>query len=188
MNILLNTKLRRNLLIYCFTHPDEDYYVRELSSLIGADPGNLSRELRKMEEEGLFSSRIRGREKYYSLNKNYILFNEFKNIIFKTEGIEGSLRNIIAQFSEIENAFLYGSYVSGKEKRNSDIDLLIVGSPDRNLFTKRIRDLEQKLNREINFSIYSKEEFKKERKYRGSFLSILFKHRIINLKDKNYAA
>jgi hypothetical protein len=29
--------------IYSFTHPEESYYVRELSIFIDEDPGNLSR-------------------------------------------------------------------------------------------------------------------------------------------------
>ena len=45
MSVLLSTKLRKKLLTYSFTHPDENYYVRELR-LIEEDPGNLSRELK----------------------------------------------------------------------------------------------------------------------------------------------
>jgi DNA-binding transcriptional ArsR family regulator len=81
MSVILNTKLRRKLLIFSFTHPNENYYVRELSSLIDEDPGNLSRELRKLEEEGLFASFTRGRAKFYSLNKEYPLFKEIKKIV-----------------------------------------------------------------------------------------------------------
>src|SRR4030043_2053433 len=92
MSVLLNTKLRKKLLTYSFTHPDEDYYVRELSSLIQEDPGNLSRELRILEEEGLYTSVTRGRVKLYSLNKKYPLFRELKKIIFKTEVWEGAPR------------------------------------------------------------------------------------------------
>ena len=92
MSVILNTKLRRKLLTYFFTHPDEDYYVRELSGLIDEDPGNLSRELRRLEEEGLFTSFVRGRARFYSLNKQYPVFKEIKKIIFKTEEVGGSLK------------------------------------------------------------------------------------------------
>jgi len=77
------------VLTYAFTHPSENFYVRELSSLIDEDPGNLSRELRKLEEEGLFTSSIRGRVKLYSLDKKYPLYTELRRIIFKTQGMEG---------------------------------------------------------------------------------------------------
>ena len=53
--ILLENKLRKKLLTYSFTHPDESYYVRELANLIGMDAGNLSRELKNLRKrESIF--------------------------------------------------------------------------------------------------------------------------------------
>jgi DNA-binding PadR family transcriptional regulator len=84
MSVLLGTKLRKNLLAFSFNHPHESFYVRELSGLIRQDPGNLSRELRKLEEEGIYSSTIRGNVKFYSLNKAYPLFREIKKIVLNS--------------------------------------------------------------------------------------------------------
>jgi DNA-binding PadR family transcriptional regulator len=84
MSVLLGTKLRKNLLVFSFKHPDESFYVRELSGLIREDPGNLSRELRKLEEEGIYSSTTRGNVKFYSLNKAYPLFKEVKKIVLNS--------------------------------------------------------------------------------------------------------
>jgi predicted nucleotidyltransferase len=182
--LLLKTKLRRQLLTYSFTHIDEDYYVRELASLINEDPGNLSRELRKLEEEGIFKSVTRGKTKYYSIDKKYPLFNEFKKIIFKTAGIEGSLKDLVAKYDSILLAFIYGSYANNKENKTSDIDLLLVGSFPRNELTGYIRDLEAKLNKEINFTSYTEAEFNTERKKEGGFLNLILKNKIIILKGK----
>lgn len=182
MGVLLNTKLRRRLLAYSFTHADEDYYVRELSSLIEEDPGNLSRELRILEDEGLYTSVMRGRLKLYSLNKQYPLFRELRKIIFKTEGVEGTLRDVVGRFKEIFVAFIYGSYAKNKEKKTSDIDLVVVGKVPRNKFTREIRALELKLGREINFTIYTQEEFEMERRKEGGFLNLILKERLVILK------
>jgi predicted nucleotidyltransferase len=182
MAVLLNTKLRRKLLAYSFTHPDEDYYVRELSSLIEEDPGNLSRELRILEEEGLYASVTRGRLKLYSLNKKYPLFQELKKIIFKTEGVEGTLKELVWRFKGISFAFIYGSYAKGSEKKTSDIDLIVVGKFRRNKFTREIRSLESKLGREVNFTVYAQEEFEMERKKEGGFLNLILKGRGVILK------
>ena len=145
MYVLFNTKLRKKLLTYAFTHPDENYYVRELSSLIDEDPGNLSRELKKLEREGLFFSITRGGVKLYSLDKKYSLFKELKTIIFKTEGVEGSLKELIARYKGISSAYIYGSYAKNNEKKTSDIDLILVGKFNQNKFTHDIRGLESKL-------------------------------------------
>ena len=84
MSVLLGTKLRKNLLAFSFSRPDESFYVRELSGLIQEDPGNLSRELRKLEEEGIYSSTTRGNVKFYSLNKAYPVFSELKKIVLNS--------------------------------------------------------------------------------------------------------
>jgi predicted transcriptional regulator len=84
MSVLLGSKVRKNLLAFSFNHPGETFYVRELSGLIQEDPGNLSRELRKLEEEGIYSSTIRGNEKFYSLNKSYPFFREVKKIVLNS--------------------------------------------------------------------------------------------------------
>ena len=65
MTILFKTKLRKKLLSYFFTHSDENFYVREMASLIHEDAGNLSRELRLLEKEGLCVSSSRGKLKFY---------------------------------------------------------------------------------------------------------------------------
>jgi len=182
MAVLLNTKLRRKLLTYSFTHPDEDYYVRELSGLIQEDAGNLSRELRILEEEGLYTSVTRGRVKLYSLNKKYPLFRELKKIIFKTEGVEGALKKLVGGFKGISIALIYGSYAKEREKKTSDIDLIAVGKFHRNKFTQEIRTLELRLGREINFTVYTQEEFEKEKRREGGFLNLILKDKIVILK------
>lgn len=179
---LISSKLRRKLLTYSFTHPDENYYVRELSLLINEDPGNLSRELKKLENEGVYHSVTRGRVKFFSLNRKYPLFHELKEIIFKTEGVQGSLRDLVQRYKGITLAFLYGSYAKNKERSSSDIDLVVVGEFSRSSLTRGIRKLESTLNREINFTAYTPKEFEKERSKNGNFLNLVLKDEVIVLK------
>ncbi|MDD5686743.1 MAG: nucleotidyltransferase domain-containing protein [Elusimicrobia bacterium] len=180
--LTFKTKLVKKLLTYSFTHPDENYYVRELALLINEDVGNLSRELRKLAEEGIYKSYIRGKLKIYSLNKKYSLYKEIKQIVFKTEGVEGSIKEIVSEFKNIELAFIFGSYAKDKERKTSDVDLILVGDLSKSDFTRKIRDLETKLNREINFNVYTKEEFNKEKSKKGGFLNLVLDDKIIVLK------
>lgn len=182
MTPFTNSKLRSRLLSYFFTNPEKSLYVRELGIILDLDPGNLSRELRKLEREGIFTSYTKGQIKFYSLDKKYPLFNDLKNIIFKTEGVEGSLRQLVSEYSGIVLAFIYGSYAKGKERGASDIDMVVVGSFPRDEFTRKLRALEAKLNREANFNSYTKAEFEKESKKNGGFLNMVIKDRILLLK------
>lgn len=182
MAVLINTKSRNNLLAYSFSHIDEEYYVRELAGIIGEDPGNLSRELRKLEEEGLYKSRVRGRLKFYSLNKTYPLFKEIKDILFKTTGLEGSLRQLVNKYKELTLAFIYGSFADKRESKMSDVDLIIAGNPQPDGFVGELRKIESRFNREINYTFYKLEEFKNESKKEGSFLNVVLKGKTILLK------
>lgn len=176
------TRLRKKLLTYSFTHTDAEYYVRELAGYINEDPGNLSRELSALEKEGLYHSSKKGSLKIFSVNKNYPLFNELKEMIFKTEGVEGSLRELVHSFNGIEIAFIYGSYARGTEKESSDIDLFIVGNIVENTWVAALNELERKLNREINYVYYDPVEFKQKQKQVGKFLHSVTHGKVIMLK------
>lgn len=182
MTLFISSKLRSRLLSYFFTNPKKSLYVRELGIILDLDPGNLSRELRKLEQEGIFTSYTKGQIKFYSLDKKYPLFGDLKNIIFKMEGVEGSLRQLVSEYAGIVLAFIYGSYAKGKERGTSDIDIVVVGSFPRDEFTRKLRVLETKLNREANFNSYTKAEFEKESKKNGGFLNMVIKNKVILLK------
>jgi predicted nucleotidyltransferase len=182
MFLLKATKLRKNLLAYVFTHVDGAYYVRELAGLINDDPGNLSRELASLEKEGLFVSSKKGNLKLYSLNKAYPLFDELKNVVSKTEGVVGSLRELVGCFKGIELAFIYGSYATGKEKESSDIDLFIVGDLNEQNWVEALNTVERKLNREINYVYFDPVEFKKKMSDNGKFIHSVTKGKMLMLK------
>ena len=187
MVLLANSKLKSKLLTYCFTHSDESFYVRELAGLVGEDAGNISRELRKLEAQGLYHSAVRGNLKIYTLNKQYSLFKELKGIVFKTEGVEGSLRSLVEECRSVILAFIYGSYAKGSEGKASDIDLILVGHVPVDKITRQIRGLEAKLNREINFTSYTPQEFEKQSQKAGSFLNLVLKGKIVIIKGQRNA-
>ena len=182
MTIFLKTKLRRRLISYTFTHPDHAYYVRELSVLIDADPGNLSRELRRLEEEGVYVSAARGREKFYSLNRSYPLYKELKTIVSKTEGVEASLKDLFRNARGIRIAFIHGSYAQNKESARSDIDLVLAGKYPSGEKLHQLRNIEKRLDREISFTSYSPDEFDIEKNKAGSFLNLVLRRKILLLK------
>lgn len=183
-SILLGSKLRRKLLAYSFAHPDESFYVRELAEAISVNAGNLSRELKKLEKEGLYKSLLKGKTKYYHLYKHYPFYNELKKIISKTDGAEGLIKKIVSKNNNILIAFLYGSYVNDMLNKTSDIDLVIVGDINYENLVNDVKKVEAIIDREINFSIYDLGEFEKERKKIGGFLNLVLGENIILLKGK----
>ena len=86
---------------------------------------NIRRELIRLEKAGLFLNENKGNQLYYYLNKSYPIYNELKNIIFKTSGVTKLLRDALSNFNNISHAFIYGSFAKGEERQDSDIDIMI---------------------------------------------------------------
>ncbi len=181
------SKLREKLLIHYFSRPDSELYVREAARAIDSDPSNLLRELNRLEQLGIFQSDTRGKQKYYKLNKRHPLYKELRNIVAKTVGIENQLLKIVEHFKEIRLSFIYGSYASEKEKADSDVDLFLIGKINIDLLAGEISELENRIGREINFRIYSENEFEKAVRDNNSFILNILKNKKVILKgDEKY--
>lgn len=166
------SKLREDLLTLYFTNTEKKYYLRELERMLKHSVANIRRELLKLEEAGLFLREDRGNQVYYYLNKSFPLFDELKSIIFKTSGVPQVLRNVLGSLKDkdIAHAFLYGSFAKKEEREDSDIDLLIIGKVNEDELIEKLNEIEQKLQREINYSIYSKEGFQTQKEKRNPFI------------------
>lgn len=178
--ILIGSKLRQKILTYFFTNPEKNFYVRELARFLEKDYSNLAKELTKLEKEGIFESELRGKTKYYRLNKNYHLYKQLKEIIFKTTGVEGGIKKELEKLKNINQAFVFGSFARGNADSQSDIDLLIIGAPDSEQLTEKISRLEDGFSREINYIVMKESEFKKK-KNKDPFLVDVFKNKTIKL-------
>lgn len=179
--INLRSKLRQSLLAYYFLNPHADHYVRELARILQVDPTNLSKELTKLEREGLFSSKLRGNQKYFLLNRGYPLINEVRRIVLKTVGIVPTLRQAVSEIAGIKDAYLYGSFAKGEQDAQSDIDVLVVGGPKPYDLESAIRRLERQFGREVNYTLLSEAEFKKKLAQKDPFLEDIWHGKKIKL-------
>jgi len=174
------SKIRRGLLALFFTNTSKKYYLRELERMLGYSAGNIRRELLKFQQDHLFETENVGNLLYYSLNTKHPLFQELKNIVSKTIGVEGLLKKTLSSINKIQMAFIYGSFASGQETFSSDIDVMIIGDPDDSDVYEKISHLEKKLEREINPSIYSVEDYKtKKDEKRGFIMDLLEKPKVM---------
>jgi predicted nucleotidyltransferase len=183
---IFKSKTRKELFRLYFTKPDQEYYLRELERILNTPVSMIRKELTRLEEDGVFLSRRKGNSTYYLLNDSYPLFNELKSIVFKTIGIQGLLREIMSKMKGIEVAFIYGSFAKHEENAKSDIDLLLIGELDDSRLLREIHKLEERLKREINYTIFRKDEFKQKIKEKDPFIMDLLKNpKIFLVGDQN---
>ena len=168
---LFGSKTRQTILKAFFTNPDKEYYTRELSKLYKLSVGNIHRELKKLVSFGILKSHNVGNIKLFSLDKKNPVYKELKNIFYKTEGVAKLIKDAIKQVENVRIAFIYGSFAKGDERQDSDIDLFLIGNNiDEDLLINKISDLEKDLFKEINYTLYTETEYKKEKNKKDSFV------------------
>jgi len=160
---LFGSRLRVAVFSLFFSRPGEEFYPGEIADLTKENRSNITRELLKLEQLGILRSRIDKRRLirvHYTLNPDFLLYNEIKSIFLKTTGAVGVLKHALANVTGIDYAFIYGSVASGNEGPSSDIDLMIIGSIPLEALSRILKKPEEILGRDMNPSVYSLEEFK----------------------------
>jgi predicted nucleotidyltransferase len=183
---LITSRSRRKLLKIFFSHPDKRFYLRELEKKTGENINSLKRELSNLLQANLLKSYKEGNIKYYEINKDFPLYLELKRIVYKTIGLNDYLKEKLASYDSIKLALIFGSIARNEERRESDIDLLIVGEISDDELSKTISAIEKDVSREINYLLMSQKEFLKRKKEGEPLLKrILTEEKIILKEDLN---
>ena len=163
---------RRQVLSLLLLHPDESFHLREIARVTNTQPGTLRRELAQLTDAGVISRESVGNLVRYTADATCPIYDELRGILKKTAGMADVLRAALAPLSDkISVAFIFGSVARGGERRTSDIDVMIVGTPSFEEVVGALHSSQEELRREINPNVYSAAEFKKKVKEKGSFLA-----------------
>jgi len=163
LSSLIRSKTARKILTIFITHPEDEFYIRQLERLSKEPVSAVSRELQRLERSGFLMSKQEANLKYYRVNKKYPIFEEIKKIILKTQGMGDTIRELIEGSPGIKLAFIYGSVAKGEERATSDIDLMIIGDMDSVKLHSKINEIEDVINRVINYSLINEKDFKKKK-------------------------
>jgi predicted nucleotidyltransferase len=177
----LRSKARQRLLAFYFTNPTARRHLRDLAERLDIDPSNLSKELGRLEAEGLFRSDVSGRQKYFQLNREYALFDEVRGIVTKTVGVVPLIARSLKKIEGMREAYLYGSFARNQQDMASDIDVLVIGAPREEILAEAVRKLERQLGREINYTILTPKEFEARRARKDAFLENVWRNKRIAL-------
>ena len=63
LDVFITSRVRRKIIVVYAKYPDFKTHVRGLAKLIKEDPGNIQRELRRLEKAGFLISEKRGNTK-----------------------------------------------------------------------------------------------------------------------------
>ncbi len=134
-------------------------HLREIARRAGVSPYEAKRELGILTSLGVLRREKKGNLVLFYLEGSCPFLEELRGLYNKTEGAFGQLREALAEIEGVEYAFVYGSFARGEYGGKSDVDLMVVGKPDMNGLNAKVMGVEEKIVREVNYSVHSKEEF-----------------------------
>lgn len=178
-DVIIKSKIKQNILkLLFYSNESKEFYLSEIAKIVKTSRGTAQRELEDLKKVGIVGSEKKANLRYYFLNKQDPLFEEWQGIVKKTIGIEKEFEEIIKKIGGIKFAFIFGSYIKGDFKSDSDIDLFIIGNPNEDKLIEYINKLEKKIDREINYHIYGASEFRNKIR-EDSFLKNITKNYIL---------
>ena len=88
LDVFITSRVRRKVLIVFAKYPDFRTHVRALSKLIKEDPGNIQRELRRLEKGNFLVVTKKGNTTIYQTNKQFPLLKELQSMVIKSEQLK----------------------------------------------------------------------------------------------------
>ncbi|MFH1654735.1 MAG: nucleotidyltransferase domain-containing protein [Pseudomonadota bacterium] len=159
------------LLTLLYNNTDKSFYLREIARKIGVGVGTVQRELSKLTEADLVVRENQGKQVYYGANTKSRVFDEVHSLIIKTFGMADIIKEALVPLrGKIDHVFIYGSQALGKAAADSDIDLMVIGRVNEMELHKAINKAEKRINKPINYSLFTQAEFKERKKEKNGFV------------------
>ncbi|MBP9738210.1 transcriptional regulator [Candidatus Saccharibacteria bacterium] len=172
---LFGSKTRVKLLQLFLANPGRSFYVRELTRKIDEQINSVRRELANLSGIGIIRSDSVNNKLYYEVNQGYKHFKALQSI-FSVElpqqdistASQGDLLKRLQAVGSFDIIITTGALV-GLE--GSDIDLVLVGSSNKQKLEKLMKTIELEEGNAIKYTVIAESEFKYRLEIKDRFIS-----------------
>lgn len=167
---IIPSKARRKILEFFFHHPMENFYLRKIVREISEEVNAVKRELDILSDEKLLLKERRLNKIYYSLNKNYHLYDEFTRIFAKTTELANAIYKNQSALGKIKFVAVSLKFAKNLIIKEDEIYLLFVGIVVIAEVEGLIHDAEKTFGRSINYTVMTEDEFVFRKKNNDPFI------------------
>jgi DNA-binding transcriptional ArsR family regulator len=179
---LLRSRSQGHILAAIMLDPQHERSLTELADETGASVSTVLREVARLEQGGLVITTRRGNARIVRAVTDSIVYKPLADLLAVTFGPVAVLRAVLAPISGVERAFIYGSWAARYADRAGpvphDIDLLVIGDPDRHLLTDAVIEAEGVLRREVNVRRITVDAWSQDR---GSFKQTVLSRPVVDV-------
>ncbi len=148
-----------DLLTLLFLHPDDDHTTTELAARLGIPLTTAHRELSRLEAAGLLVGRQVGRARLLRANTTHRAFAPLAQLLLVTFGPHVVVTEEFTNLPRTQLVVLYGSWAARYDGIDgpapADIDVLVVGRPERATVYAAAERAEARLSIPVNPTVRS---------------------------------
>ncbi len=182
---LFISEVRVNIMKVMLPAPDKPYHVRALVRAVNTEINAVRRELARLYKIGLLRKRPAGNRIYYTVDTSSPYYHELLALIAKDRGIGAAIIENLKKLGDVRFAVLSKAFVRGRVSTALDVDLFLVGSVNLDVLHELIDLEQQKLGREINYSVMSLDDFDFRKRTADAFaMKILSQSRTMLVGDE----
>jgi predicted nucleotidyltransferase len=160
---VFRSRLQGEILALVLCDPGTEWTAEELSRRTGHPRHTVANELRRLEEAGLFTARMIGRSKLVRANAENPYYEPLSRLALMSFGPPQVIREEFATINHAEQLFIFGSwaarYAGEQGPAPHDVDVLIIGTPDRDEVYEAARRAQERLGREVNTTVRKAEQW-----------------------------
>jgi DNA-binding transcriptional ArsR family regulator len=153
LKALFSSQTRVKLLSTFLLHPEQEYFIRELTRLLNEQINSIRRELENLRRVGIVKARHKNRKKYYRANPDFFLYADLQNLFSKVVQGESPLVSSLKKIPRVKLLLLAGSFCGSESK----VDLLIVGDVKKEVLENILS--QDPSAKHVKYSIFSQADF-----------------------------
>ena len=155
---ILRSQQQGEILALLLGDPDLELSLTEIAARTGAPHPSVYREVQRAEQAGLITTRKVGNTRLVRANTASPYYAGLAEVLTRAFGVPSILAQVLRDIPGITAAYLYGSWAARHEGRTGqrpvgDIDVLVLGDPDRDQLYAALSAAEQRLGRPVQATI-----------------------------------
>ena len=155
---ILRSQQQGEILALLLGDPDLELSLTEIAARTGAPHPSVYREIQRAEQAGLVTSRKIGNTRLVRADTASPYYGGLAEILTRAFGVPAVLTEALRDVNGITAAYIYGSWAARHhgqpgQRPVGDIDVLILGEPDRDRLYAALSTAEERLARPVQATI-----------------------------------
>lgn len=157
---ILRSQQQGEVLARLLGDPELEVSLTDLAGLVEVPVSSVYREIERAETAGLVTSRRIGNTRLVRANTDSPYYQGLADVLVKAFGPPEVLADVLAGIDNMDSAYVFGSWAARfhgdtGERPVADIDVLVLGAPDRDELYVAASAAESRLGRPVQVTVRS---------------------------------